>query len=617
MLRSRAVYDVLMHAVRGTPVPGGVLARAQEGAPELWRRALRIEQCAPAAERALRATGQLAALPDHARAFLRGAAATAVQNALAIPAQLARIAQLAQRHGIAVVALKGAARLLTGETPGTRSVDDIDLLTRETDAPRLHALLSQALGCDVGHHAPDHHLPVLTPATGVPIEIHLRCSGGDSTLDDAIWRRALPVRCGDASLLVPDDTMLALHALEHAVLTHWAMRFRLRDVLDLASALDRSADREHVARHVRASRSARAMETLLAAATLETDEARTAWRTVARVGRARLAASFWSRDPRWAERLLTAGSVIAEGSADGLGTLARTMLRRARGKVAAIALGAVAVLGCSDANGPVPLEVPSFVFASDAEGSLALYTYADGVITRLTDLGGGDDEPHSAAGRIVFSSARDANREIYFLPTGGAPPRRITTHGSPDVEPALRADAGMIAFVSSRSGTPRIWVTDTLGSAPTALATGSASFVPERGPAWSPSGGQIAFTSTRTGTSQVWVVPAAGGNAVQVTHETGGAFDPTWSADGSAIYYGALPGTPRAMKIIVATGETSVAGEDPEGVGQPACDAHACLAVRRPYGGDADIVAFALEPEGPVTVIARAGADRHPSVLIP
>jgi dipeptidyl aminopeptidase/acylaminoacyl peptidase len=365
------------------------------------------------------------------------------------------------------------------------------------------------------------------------------------------------------------------------------------------------------------------MDTLLAAASpLEPRIGRHrpgAWRTVARVGRTRLAATFWSRDTRRAEQLLTVGSVLAEGSLEGVGRLVRTMLRRSRGRAAALAVAATGALfgACSDGSGPEPLQLPSFVFASDAEGSLALYTFENDVVAELTPPGAEDDEPHAAGGRVVFSSMRDGNREIYFLPSLGGTARRMAANGSADVEPALRADAGMIAFVSSRSGTPRLWIVDTLGASPVALTTGSPSFVPERAPAWSPSGDRIAFTSTRTGTSQVWLVSATGGDAVQLSHESGGAFDPAWSADGSAIYYAATSGVPRIMKAVVATGETTLAAEDAQGLGQPACDAHACVAVRRPYTGDGDIVAFGPEPGSAVPVITRAGADRHPSVLSP
>jgi len=60
-------------------------------------------------------------------------------------------------------------------------------------------------------------------------------------------------------------------------------------------------------------------------------------------------------------------------------------------------------------------------------------------------------------------------------------------------------------------------------------------------PAWSADGRRIAFTSTRTGTPQLWVIDANGGRQVQVTHlSSGGGFVPSWSPDGRRIAFSAV-----------------------------------------------------------------------------
>ncbi|HJU88659.1 MAG TPA: LpqB family beta-propeller domain-containing protein [Gemmatimonadaceae bacterium] len=628
MLQARAVYDVMIRAVRGAPVPDSVLDRAAGASAKVWVRALRIEQCGPAVERSLRKNGQLSRVSDAARDVLRRTATRAVRHGLTIPAQLDRIVDIARGEKVDIMALKGAARLLGGEVPGARTVDDIDLLVRRPeDAMRLHTRLASVLACTIDENAPAHHLPCLYPAVGVPIEIHTRLSGLMSPLDELIWRDARDAACGDHSVLLPSETMLLLHTLEHAVVTHWAMRYRLRDVLDVASAWRGELNTGLVVRHVKRSPTRAAIRTLLAAASSfePTIPYRrgSAWRTIARVGRTRLTASFLARDSRQAERLLTVGGVVAESSPTAmrkLAWLAVSVLRRSRARASAalFLLGAaLATLGaCDGATGIEELQVPAFVFASNADGAVALYRYDGGAVTRLSELAHGDDEPHAAAGLVAFSSERDGNREIYTLNASGAT-RRVTNDGSADGEPALSSNGGEIAFVSNRSGTPRIWITDSLGSSASALETGSPVFVPERSPSWSPSGDRIAFTSTRTGTSQVWLVPAGGGTAVQLTHETGGAFDPSWSADGSAILYGSTSGAPRLVRIVVTTGETSVAGVDANGVGEPVCSETICLAVRRPYSAEGDIVAYAVSGGRAVTIVARAGLDNHPAFLAP
>ena len=54
----------------------------------------------------------------------------------------------------------------------------------------------------------------------------------------------------------------------------------------------------------------------------------------------------------------------------------------------------------------------------------------------------------------------------------------------------------------------------------------------------SPDGETIAFTWDVSGQSEIWVMPAAGGQAQQITFETG-VFSPIWTPDGSSLFYSA------------------------------------------------------------------------------
>jgi dipeptidyl aminopeptidase/acylaminoacyl peptidase len=56
-------------------------------------------------------------------------------------------------------------------------------------------------------------------------------------------------------------------------------------------------------------------------------------------------------------------------------------------------------------------------------------------------------------------------------------------------------------------------------------------------PRWSPVGDEIAFLSTRSGKPQVWVIPVAGGEARQVTFAKRGVGDFVWSSDGQWIAF--------------------------------------------------------------------------------
>jgi dipeptidyl aminopeptidase/acylaminoacyl peptidase len=278
---------------------------------------------------------------------------------------------------------------------------------------------------------------------------------------------------------------------------------------------------------------------------------------------------------------------------------------------------APAFLACSDPTRPEPLDVPAFVFVSNAEGVPALFRFEADVITRLSASGNDDREPHSAAGRVVFTSRRDGNPEIYTADLSLAGQVRLTTTSATDDAPALDPTGTTIAFVSTRSGTPRIWLMDVTGSNPRVLATGSATLVPEGSPSWSPDGTRIAFTSTRTNTSQVHVMPVAGGAAVQVSHEATGAFTPEWAADGQSVIYMMAAGEPRLMRVPATGGDVSSFAADEGGISEPSCRGAICLAVAGALNGPGDLIVISASGRSRRTILARAPDDRQPAVLVP
>jgi WD40 repeat protein len=257
----------------------------------------------------------------------------------------------------------------------------------------------------------------------------------------------------------------------------------------------------------------------------------------------------------------------------------------------------------------------SLVYVSDASGVPQLWKLTNGVASRLSFSDAVDKDPHSAAGHLVFASYRDGDEEIYMAKNDLSGLVRLTTSSGDDEQPTLSPDGTRIAFVSYRSGSPRIWMMDSTGANQTALATGSESYSPEMAPSWSPDGKQLAYTSTRSGTSQLFVISANGGTPVQLSNEMNGAFDPTWSADGSRIYYVSVVGVPSLRAVTVATGQKSDWVYDGAGVGQPACSTSGCFAVEGAYGSNGDIVS--ISAAGSVTTVAGTPANEtSPTVLV-
>src|SRR5690349_8331645 len=139
-------------------------------------------------------------------------------------------------------------------------------------------------------------------------------------------------------------------------------------------------------------------------------------------------------------------------------------LRCRRSTVAMAVLASLACACAGDATAPPPPPppppppaVPAFVFVADSDGHAQLFRFRHDTIARLTREAADDVDPRSAAGRIVFSSDRDGNAEVYIADADLAAVRRVTKSSATDEEPALDRDGATIVFTSNRSGTPRLW----------------------------------------------------------------------------------------------------------------------------------------------------------------
>jgi hypothetical protein len=214
--------------------------------------------------------------------------------------------------------LKGAARFLGGEAVGGRSLADIDVLAAPHDAQRLHEILRREHGYGSVAAAPEHHLPMLLRVGSLPVEIHVQLGPRLTNLDVRIWRDAVDIPVDGATVAVPSPTAGVMHALEHGALVHWAVRYRLRDLLDVANAWTSRVDTGEVASYLRTHPHRRALETLAGAAGRFGGEiptlGRRAWRTVRRVAGVRHMVAAHVRSPALAMSLCIAAGVLAEAS---------------------------------------------------------------------------------------------------------------------------------------------------------------------------------------------------------------------------------------------------------------------------------------------------------------
>jgi len=162
--------------------------------------------------------------------------------------------------------------------------------------------------------------------------------------------------------------------------------------------------------------------------------------------------------------------------------------------------------------------------------------------------------------RIVFTSGRTGNNEIWVCDADGMNPLQLTSFAGPDVGSARWSpDGKQIAFDSTAAGQRDIYVIDAEGGKPRRLTEGTSD---EVRPSWSRDGNWIYFGSNRTGDWQLWKKPAEGrGEPVQVTRQ--GGREGFESLDGSFIYYTKGFGVAGVWKLPVAGGDETLVCADP------------------------------------------------------
>jgi len=129
--------------------------------------------------------------------------------------------------------------------------------------------------------------------------------------------------------------------------------------------------------------------------------------------------------------------------------------------------------------------------------------------------------------RLLFSSDRSGNQDLWTMPVGGGEMTQLTTDPAPDWAPTWSPDGRWIGFYSYRTDDREIWYMPA-GGGPARQLTHSKGL--DAGAGWSPDSKKISFRSERTGSSDVWVVDIETGEERNLTptpwNEVAGAFSP-------------------------------------------------------------------------------------------
>ena len=142
--------------------------------------------------------------------------------------------------------------------------------------------------------------------------------------------------------------------------------------------------------------------------------------------------------------------------------------------------------------------------------------------------------------KVAFSSSRSGDPEIWVCDSSGGNLRKLTAFRGPDVAPTWNPKTNsQIAWVSGRTGLPQIYVMDADGANIQRMTDGGYAI----SPSWSPNGQFLTFSWNRKygpgapGGQDIYVMDIASKRWLQLTHDAGSNDYPSWSPDGRHLIF--------------------------------------------------------------------------------
>lgn len=163
----------------------------------------------------------------------------------------------------------------------------------------------------------------------------------------------------------------------------------------------------------------------------------------------------------------------------------------------------------------------------------------------------------SAQGQLAFSSSRTGDPEIWVSDAAGGGMRRVTSFRGPDVSPTWNPKTGsQIAWISGRTGLPQLYTMDADGAGVSRLTDGGYA----TSPSWSPNGKFITFAWNRKygpgapGGQDIYIMELGTNKWIQLTHDVGRCDFPSWAPDGRHIVFAVGGGRGSEIWTMLADG---------------------------------------------------------------
>lgn len=217
-----------------------------------------------------------------------------------------------------------------------------------------------------------------------------------------------------------------------------------------------------------------------------------------------------------------------------------------------------------------------------------------------------------ANGKIVFTSLRDGNYEIYVMNADKSAQTNLTNNGAIDWQPAFSSDGSKIAFTSYRAGlaagAPDVYVMNADGSALNKLTSAYADVTPS----WSPDGSKIAFSSNRDGDYDIYVMNADGSGATNISANDFNDATPVFSPNGNKIAFASTMETQHFELYVMnsdGTGVTRLTNDAADGTNPDWSPDGSKIVFDRNF----DVMMMNADGTGVVNLTNHGAGDVHPA----
>jgi Tol biopolymer transport system component len=286
---------------------------------------------------------------------------------------------------------------------------------------------------------------------------------------------------------------------------------------------------------------------------------------------------------------------------------------------------ALAILWLAPGSLPAPMDGLGrngrIVFTSDRDGNRELYLLrgASSAQTRLTNNSFGlprevaDFDPAwSAIGIVAFVRDLGDGGDIYSIVPDTRARKQLTANPAADTDPAWSPAGSKFAFTTTRDGNPEIYLGTLVSPAVTNLSRHPAE---DTQAAWSPAGTEVAFVTNRDGNREIYVMSEDGAEQRNLTNNPADDSDPDWSPNGSQIAFTRRTSVGADVYVMDANGGNqhllpTPSGDDLEPAWSP--DGR-LLAFASTQDGDFEI--YVMYPDGSYQrdfSNSRRAADREP-----